>query len=189
MPRSMNAKSIKPGMILQVDGQLFRVLSAKHLTPGNLGALVQTKLRGVKTDIQTERRFRAQEDVERVYLENREIEFLYKDGDIYHFMDTETYEQFHLSAEILGDATLWLTPNLKLKVERFEEQPIGVELPDKVKVKITHTEPFMKSATVTNAFKAAEVETGATVQVPGFISEGETIEVDTTTGEYLGRAK
>jgi elongation factor P len=176
-------------MTLQVEGQLFRVLSAKHLTPGNLGALVQTKLRGVVTGVQTERRFRAQEDVERVYLESREIEYLYNDGESYHFMDTETYEQFHLTAEMLGDATQWLIPNLKLKVERFEEKPIGVELPDKVHVKVTQTEPFMKSATVTNSFKAAKVETGAMVQVPGFITEGEIIEVDTTTGEYLGRAK
>ncbi len=185
----MNAKSIRVGMTLQVDGQLFRVLSAKHLTPGNLGALVQTKLRGVVTGVQTERRFRAQEEVERVYLETRDVSFLYKDGDIYHFMDSETYEQFHLSAEMLGDATFWLIPNLKLQVERFEEKPIGIELPDKVKVKVTETEPFMKSATVTNSFKAATVETGAIVQVPGFISEGELIEVDTATGEYVSRAK
>lgn len=186
---AMGAKQLKVGMTILFNKELYRMLSVKHVTPGNLGAFVQVKMRNLRTGLQTEHKFRSTEDVERVYPETTEVEYLYADGDTYNFMDTTSYEQFPISAEILGESTQYLKPNMKLKLESFDEKPVGIELPATVSLKVVETEPFIKTATATNSYKAAKVETGATIQVPGFITEGEAIEIDTSTGEYLGRAK
>ncbi len=185
----MNAKQMKPGMIIEFRGNLCRVLEVTHFTPGNLRAFVQAKIRNVETGIQIEHKFISTESVERAILDTREVEYLYQDGDFYNFMDIENYEQFHLSAEDMGDAVKYLQPNMKLRVGKHEGRFVNLELPKTVKLKVTDTEPYIKTATATNMYKRATVETGAVIQVPGFINEGELIEIDTETGDYLGRAK
>jgi elongation factor P len=183
------AKQIKVGNTVTFEGELWRVLSKNIIAPGNWRAFVQLKLRNVVRGSQKEQRFGADDNIERAILDKRPMEFLYADGDMYHFMDPATYEQTQMSADQLGDVVQWLTPNLKLAIESHEGKPIGVELPATVKLKVAETDPFLKTATVTNTYKQAKLETGATVQVPGFITEGELVEIDTETGEYLGRAK
>ncbi|MFQ5696418.1 MAG: elongation factor P, partial [Terriglobia bacterium] len=136
-----------------------------------------------------ERRFSSEEYIERAYLDEKEVEYLYQEGDIYTFMDTTTYEQYALNKDTLGDAIGYLTSNCQLKLEFFEGQPIGVELPAAVKLKVVETEPGIKGATASSVNKPAKLETGITVQVPPFISEGEVIRVDTTEGTYLERAR
>jgi elongation factor P len=151
--------------------------------------MVQTKLRNLKAGTQTEHRFRSEDKVERVSLEQHEMEYLYESDGQYHFMNTETYDQIALSADLLGDAVHYLTPNARISVEFYEGQPMGVSLPKTVDLKVTDTAPGLKTATVTNVLKPATVETGLVVQVPNFIDVGDVIRVDTDTGAYLSRAK
>jgi elongation factor P len=127
--------------------------------------------------------------VERAYLDETEMEFLYQEGDMYHFMNNETYEQIGLSAEILGDAVPYLIPNIKLKIEMYENRPVGIELPQNIEMTVMETEPSIKGGSVSNVGKPAKMETGLVVQVPAFISEGERIRVDTATGSYVERVK
>ena len=185
----MNAKSLKAGVIIEYRGELWRTMQATHMSPGKGRAFVQAKLRNVVSGTQTEIKFRSDENLERAVLEQREVQYLYQEGGAYCFMDTENYEQFHLSEEMLGDSTLFLKPNMNLQVESYEGKPMGVQLPKTVTLKVVETEPYVKTATVTNSYKAAKVETGATVQVPGFISEGEEIDIEIESGKYLGRGK
>jgi elongation factor P len=164
-----SAKQIKVGMTIMHEGELWRVLSRNMIAPGNWRAFIQTKLRNVLRGSQKEHRFGADENVERAILDKRPMEYLYHDGNLYHFMDPKTYEQIQLSDDILGDVIKYLVPNTTLAVESYEEKPIGVELPATVKLKVTETEPGLKTATVTNTYKAATMETGVVVQVPPFI--------------------
>ena len=183
------ATQLRAGMIVKYQNDLFRIMNVVHITPGNWRGMVQTKLRNLRSGTQTENRFRSEDKVERVSFEQHEMEFLYNADDDYHFMNTETYEQIVLNAEILGDTVNYLTPNLRVQVEFYEDKPIGVSLPKTVELKVTHTDPALRGATVTNVLKAATVETGATVQVPGFVAIDDVIRVDTESGEYLSRAK
>ncbi|HLG18740.1 MAG TPA: elongation factor P [Bdellovibrionota bacterium] len=185
----MIAKQLKVGMIVEYQKGLYRVLHTQIIAPGNWRAFVQAKLRNIVSGTQTETRFRTDEDLQRAVLDRKDVEFLYADGESYHVMDTQSYEQFHLTAELLGDAVRFLKPNMRFAVDSYEGRPVGVELPQTVTLKVVETDPFMKSATVTNSYKTAKLETGASIQVPGFISEGEMVEIDTATGEYLGKAK
>lgn len=159
------------------------------VTPGKGHAFVQVKFRNVLRGTQKDQRFNSDQSLERAILDKRPMEYLYHDGDLYHFMDPTTYDQIQLSADLLGEAVKYLIPNSQIFVESYEEKPIGVELPATVKLKVVETEPGLKTATVTNTYKPATLESGAIVQVPPFITEGELVEIDTTTGEYLGRAK
>jgi elongation factor P len=183
------ATQLRAGMIVKHQNDLFRVMNVVHVTPGNWRGMVQTKLRNIRSGTQLENRFRSEDKVERVTFEQHRMEFLYQGEDEYHFMNTENYEQIVLNAEALGDAVNYLSPNLHVMVELYEGNPIGVSLPKTVDLKVTHTEPSMKGATVTNVLKPATVETGAIVQVPGFVAIGDVIRVDTESGEYLSRAK
>ena len=183
------ATQLRVGMIVKHQNDLFRVMNVVHVTPGNWRGMVQTKLRNLRSGTQLENRFRSEDKVERVTFEQHEMEFLYQSGDEYHFMNTETYEQIALNSDALGDAVNYLTPNLRVLVEFYDESPMGVSLPKTVDLKVMQTEPGMKSATVTNVLKPATVETGAIVQVPNFIAIGDVIRVDTESGEYLSRAK
>lgn len=185
----IGSKQLKVGMAIIFKGEIYRVMDLSHVQPGKGGAFIQAKLRNVITGLQTEHKYRSGEGVERAIIDTREIEYLYEDGGDYYFMDCETYDQFHFTKDVLGDSVSYLTPNLKLMVEKHEDRFIGIELPKVVKLQVLETEPYIKTATATNAFKGAKVETGATFQVPGFIVEGERVEIDTTTGKYLGRAK
>lgn len=166
-----------------------RVLDFQHRTPGNLRAFVQAKLRNIKNGSSTEVRFSSTENIERAMLEEVEMEYLYTDGESYHFMNTETYEQVALNTETLGDAMDYLVEGTKIKVEFFEGAPMGVELPSAVELTVVETTPELKGATASNSPKPAKLNTGVTVQVPPFIKEGDRIKVDPAKGVYLERAK
>ena len=185
----ISATQLRVGMLITYQNELHRVTSVVHVTPGNWRGMVQTKLRSLRTGNATENRFRSEDKVERVTLEQHEMEYLYADGDLYHFMNTENYEQIGLSEEDLGDAKNYLLPNVRLSVEFHEGRPIGVSLPKTIDLKVTETAPGLKSATVTNALKPATTETGLVVPVPNFIDVGDVIRVDTETGAYVSLAK
>jgi elongation factor P len=164
-------------------------VATQHITPGNWRGMVQAKIRHLKTGSIIEHRFRSEDRIERAILDETEMEFLYQDGDMYHFMNNETYEQIALSGEVLGDAVPYLFPNIKLKIEMYEGRPVGIELPLTVELKVVETEPAIKGASVSNQSKPARMETGLMVQVPPFIAEGDLIKIDTATGAYIERAK
>ena len=185
----MQANDIRRGMMIMYNGAPHRVLEFRHRTPGNLRAFVQAKLRNIKNGASTEVRFSSTENIERAALENHEMEYLYSDGDMHHFMNTETYDQIGLDEETLGDATGYLVPGTKIKVEFFDGSPIGVELPPSVELTVVETQPELKGATASDSPKPAKLETGVTVQVPPFIKEGDRIRVDPNKGVYLERAK
>ena len=183
------ATQLKVGTIIKYQNDLYRVTQVMHVTPGNWRGMVQTKMRNLRSGVQTENRFRSEDKVEKVTLEQHEMEYLYQDGDFFHFMNTENYEQVELSRDDLGDVVGYLTPNLKVSVEFYEGKLMGVELPKTVDLKVTDVAPGMKTATVTNVLKRATTETGLVVPVPNFIETGAVIRVDTETGAYLSRAK
>jgi elongation factor P len=183
------ATQLKVGTVIKYQNDLCRVSQVTHITPGNWRGMVQTKMRNLRTGLSTENRFRSEDKVEKVTLEQHEMEFLYQDGEIFHFMNTANYEQVELSRDDLGDAIGYLTTNLKVSVEFYEDKAIGVELPKTVDLKVTDVVPAMKTATVTNVLKPATTETGLVVPVPNFVEVGAVIRVDTETGTYLSRAK
>jgi elongation factor P len=183
------ATQIKRGMTIKLNGELYRVFSTMHITPGNWRGMVQTKLKSVKTGSIIENRFRSEDRVEQAYLETHEMEYLYTDGTDYYFMNTSTFEQIHLPLDLLEDSVPYLTPNIKIQVEFYESKPIGIELPASVELKVISTEPALRGATVSNVNKPATLETGLVIQVPPFVNEGEVIRVDTTEGKYQERVK
>ena len=183
------ATQLRVGMMIKHKNELCRVLSVSHVTPGKGRGMVQAKLRNVATGNSFEYRFRSDETVERVILDQRQMQCLYEEGDGFVFMDTGNYEQVSLDKETLGDAVGYLLPDTTLTVEFFEGQPVGVELPHSVELKIIETEPPLKGATAAGGSKPAKMETGIIVDVPQFIETGEVIRVDTRDGKYLERAK
>ncbi len=183
------ATQLRRGMVIKKDGELFSVFSAQHKTPGNLRGFVQAKLRNLKNGSMIDHRYRPVDMVEKVSLEEHEMEYLYKDGTDYHFMNTETYEQIHLNEAILGESVLFLTPNIRIKVEFYDGSPIGIDLPATVDMEVMETEPGLRSATASNVSKPAKMETGLIVQVPPFIDTGERIRIDTNEGKYLERVR
>ena len=182
------ATQLRPGMVVKFNNDLFSVFKMEHRTPGNLRGFVQVKMRNFKSGTMIEHRFSSEDKVERAIMEEVEMEYLYDDGENYYFMNTENYEQTHLSKELLGDATNYLIPQLKVKVEFYEGKPMSVELPATVDMTVVETEPGMKGASVSNVTKPAKMETGLVVQVPPFIKENEKIRVNTAEGSYLERA-
>jgi elongation factor P len=185
---SIPATQLRPGMIIKHNNDLHSVFSVEHRTPGNLRAFIQAKLRNLRTGAMFEHRFRSPDPIERINVDEENMEYLYNDGDTYYFMNTENYEQTPLNRDTLGDAVDYLTPNLQIKVEFFDGKAVGIELPQTVDLKVIETEPGLKSATASSVTKPAKTETGLVVQVPPFINEGETIRVDTSEGAYLSRA-
>ena len=183
------ATQVKRGMAIKLNGELYRVFSFQHITPGNWRGMVQTKLKSMKSGSIIEHRFRSEDRVEQAYLETHEMEYLYSDGTQYYFMNTQSYEQFHLPSELIEDSVPYLIPNIKLQVEFYEGNPIGVELPASVELRVVSTEPALRGATVSNVNKPAKLETGLVIQVPPFVNEGELIRVDTNEGKYLERVK
>jgi elongation factor P len=183
------ATQIKRGMTIKLNGELYRVFSFQHITPGNWRGMVQTKLKSLKSGSIIEHRFRSEDRVERAFLETHQMEYLYTDGSDYYFMNTATFEQFHLPMDLLEDSIPFLTPNIQIQVEFYEGRPIGLELPPSVVLKVVSTEPALRGATVSNVNKPATLETGLVIQVPPFINEGEVIRVDTSEGKYLERVK
>ncbi len=182
------ATQLRPGMIIKHNGDLHAVFSVEHRTPGNLRAFIQAKLRNLRSGAMFEHRFRSADAIEKITVDEVEMEYLYNDGDSYYFMNTENYEQTHLSKDVLGDAVDYLIANLQIKVEFYDGKPVGIELPQTIEMTVVETEPGLKSATASSVTKPAKMETGLVVQVPPFINEGEKIRVDTSEGAYLSRA-
>jgi len=175
-------------MIIRHNNELFTIHKAEHRTPGNLRAFVQAKMRNLRTGALADHRFRSEDTVERAAIDEVEMQYLYSDGDSYYFMNTANYEQIHLPKESVGDRAAYMMPDVLLKVAFFEGRPVDVELPATVDLKVVQTEPGIKGGSATNVTKPATLETGVVVQVPPFISEGETIRVDTAEGKYIERA-
>ncbi len=184
----ISATQLRPGMVIKFNNELYSIFSVTHRTPGNLRGFVQARMRSLRTGSMTEHRFSSEDRVEKALLEEHEMEYLYDDGEYFYFMNTETFDQMHLMKDLLGDATQFLTPQLHVKVEFYEGNPISVELPATVDLKVVETEPGLKGASVSNVTKPAKLETGLVVQVPPFITEGERIRVSTTEGTYQERA-
>ncbi len=183
----IDATQIRKGMIIIMDGELWRVMEMQLITPGRWKAMVQTKLRKLKDGSQTEHRFRSEERLEQAYLEDVEMEFLYKQGDDYTFMNTSTYEQVTLTGDAIGSAVGYMLPNTVINVQMFEGKPVGIDLPNSMDLRVVSTPPRLKGATQTAMTKPATLETGIVIQVPEFIDQGDVIRVDTREDKYLSR--
>jgi len=185
---TIQATRLKKGMLIKVDQDLFRVLELQHVTPGNLRGFVRVKLRNIRNGTLSDQKLRSEDSLERATLDEREMQYLYQDGDDYYFMDTASYEQIHISNEALGESVNYLKPEMTIQVEFYGTEPVGIELPQTVDLKVLETVPGIKGATASNQVKPATVETGLVVSVPPFINTGDVIRVSTETGEYLARA-
>jgi len=185
---SLQATRLKKGMLINVEQNLFRVLDVQHVTPGNLRGFVRVKLRNIRNGALADQKLRSEDSVERATLDERQMQYLYHEGEDYHFMDTSSYEQIHITSEALGDSVNYLKPEMTIQVEFYGEEPVGIELPQAVDLKVTDTAPGIKGATASAQVKPATLETGLVVQVPPFVNNGDLIRVNTETGEYLSRA-
>jgi elongation factor P len=185
----VKATQLRPGMIIRHEGDLYSIFSVDHRTPGNKRASMATRMRNLRTGAITDYRFRAEEFIERAVLDQVEFEFLYSDGDAYHFMNQQTYEQIALGKDILGDSADYLVANLPVKLEFYEGKPIGVVLPDTVDLTVVDTEPSIQKATASSVTKAAKLETGLVINVPPFVGNGDKVKVDTTEGRYIQRVQ
>jgi len=175
-------------MIIKHNNDLHSVFSVEHRTPGNLRAFIQAKLRNLRTGAMFEHRFRSPDPIEKITVDEVQMEYLYQDGDDYYFMNTESFEQVNITSEALGDSVNYLKPEMTIKVEFYGEEPVGIELPPTVDLKVVDTAPGIKGATASAQVKPATLETGHVVQVPPFVNTGDMIRISTDTGEYLSRA-
>jgi len=185
---AVSTNDLKNGMTLDLPEGLFSVVEFQHVKPGKGGAFVRTKLKNVRTGAQVERTYRADEKLEQAIIDKRDMQFLYRDGESYVFMDTSTYEQLEVAPASLGDATKFLKESDEAILQLYNGEIVGVDLPAAVELAVTDTEPGVQGDRVSGARKPATVQTGLVVQVPLFVNPGETIKVDTRTGEYLTRA-
>jgi elongation factor P len=175
-------------MLVKIDQDLFRVLELQHVTPGNLRGFVRVKFRNIRNGSLSDQKLRSEDTLDRATLEQRDMQYLYKDGDGFCFMDTTSYEQTHITSEALGDSVNYLKPEMTIEVEFYGEEPVGIELPATVDLEVTDTAPGIKGATASAQVKPATLETGLVVQVPPFVNPGDKVRVSTETGEYLSRA-
>ena len=184
----ISAGDFRNGVTFELDGQVFQIIEFQHVKPGKGAAFVRTKIKNVITGATVERSFNPTDKMPRAQINKRDMQYLYADGELYYFMDEETYEQTPLNKESLGDALKYVKENLVCKILFFKEKVIGIEPPTFVELEITETEPGFKGDTATGATKPAIVETGATIKVPLFVNQGDKIRIDTRTGEYMERA-
>lgn len=184
----ISAGEFRNGMTFDMDGDVMQIVEFQHVKPGKGAAFVRTKIRNVITGAVTETTFNPTAKFPEAFVERKDMEFLYKEDDLYYVMDLETYEQMPINASTMGDSFLFVKENMVVKVLSYKGSVFGVEPPNFVELKITQTDPGFKGNTATNATKPATLETGAQVKVPLFIDEGETIRIDTRTGEYMARA-
>ena len=184
----IDAGQLRKGIAIQLDGKVFQVVEYTHIKIGRGSAQVKLRLRDARSGGVVERAFQSTERFEPAFLEHRPVQFLYRDGDVYHFMDSETFEQMELSAEKLGDAAKYLKDGLSLEMLVHDADVVSVELPVAVELTVTETEPGFRGNTATGGTKPATLETGAVVQVPLFMSVGDVVKVDTRTGQYLEKA-
>jgi elongation factor P len=187
MPTYVQATRLRKGNLIKLGNELYRLLELHHLTPGNKRAHIQVRMRNIRTQSLMDEKFRAEEDVERASLDEREMQYMYNDADHFYFMDTASYEQIQISAEALGDSKDYLIAEMLIRVEFYEEEPVGIELPPTVDLVVKETVPGIKGATASAQIKPATLETGLVVNVPSFINEGDRIRVNTETGEYQSR--
>lgn len=185
----INATQLRRGKIIKIDDELYKVLETTHVTPGKGQALMQTKLRRLKDQTLHDYRFRSKDKVEQAYLEEIEMEYLYAEGENYIFMNLENYEQLKLDEETIGSAVNYLIPNVVFTIEMYEGKPVGINPPLTIELKVVKTAPFLKGATQTASNKPATLETGITLNVPQFISEGDIIRIDTRDDKYIERVK
>jgi elongation factor P len=185
---SINATRLKKGMLVKIGADLFRVLELQHVTPGNLRGFVRIKFRNIRNGSLSDQKLRSEDTLDRAVLDEREMQYLYKDGESFHFMDTTSFDQLHIDAEALGESVDYLIPDALIKVEFYGEEPVGIELPPTVDLRVEDTAPGIKGATASNQIKPARLETGLVVNVPPFVNTGDKIRVSTETGEYLSRA-
>ena len=186
---SVSTNDLKNGMTLELDGTLFQIVEFQHVKPGKGGAFVRTKLRNVKTGAVVERTFNAGVKVGLAIVERKDMQYLYRDGDAFTFMDMDSYEQIPVDAAVVGSGASWLSEGSTAQVSMHQGTPIAVELPASVQLSITTTQPAVKGDTKTNAMKPAVLETGVEIQVPMFVDEGERVKVDTRSGAYIERVK
>jgi elongation factor P len=186
---SIIASDIRRGMAIMFQGEPCRVMEFHHHTPGNLRAMVQAKLRKLRTGTQVEHRFRSTDTVEVAQLETHELDFMYRAGETYHFMNAENYDQLEVEEDLLGESAKWMTEGMRIIAEFFEGRPIGIQLPSSLTLEVVDTAPVMKTATKNASSKPARLSNGVSVNVPEFVQTGEKIRVNPTTGEYLDRAK
>ena len=185
----VEAVEIRPGNLLEWDKRVWRVLKSYHVHVGGRGgAFMQVEMKDIEAGTKTNQRFRTEDKVERAYVDAREMQYLYQDGDSYVFMDKENYEQLSLPADFLEGQAGYLLPNTDVQINFYNGRAIGIELPPSVILTVEDTEPGIKNSTATNSFKPAKMETGITVQVPPFINKGEKIKVDTAEGTYMERS-
>lgn len=188
MADTIQATRMRKGMLIKINNDLFRVLELQHVTPGNLRGFVRAKFRNIRSGTLSDQKLRSEDMVERAVLDERQMQYMYNAGDEYYFMDTETYEQSHITSEALGDSVNYLIPEMTISVEFYGSEPVGIELPQTVDLVVQDTVPAIKGATANAQLKPATLETGLIVQVPPFISPGDKIRVNTETGEYQSRA-
>jgi elongation factor P len=186
---NIQATLLRKGMAIVHEGTLYRVLTFEHRTPGNKRGFIQCKLRNVKDGTQREFKFGSSESVDRVIIESKEMDFLYKDGDGYVFMDTENYEQMTIPGDALGDQAAWLTDGMRIGVEVYDGQAIGIDLPKTVEVTVKETEAVVKGQTAARSNKPAVLENGVRIQVPPFVNQGDRIRVDPGEERYVDRVK
>jgi len=186
---AMPATQIRRGMVLVFEGEPCRGIEFRHHTPGNLRAMVQAKLKNLRTGSSFEHRFRAADSIEKASMETHDLEFLYQGGDTYHFMNTENYDQLEMDEEMLGDNAQWMQPGMRIVAEYYEGRPIGIQLPNTLTLEVVDTAPVMKTATKTASSKPAKLENGVTINVPEFVGTGDKVKVNPSTGEYQERAK
>jgi len=184
----ITAGDFRNGATFEMDGSVYSIIEFQHVKPGKGAAFVRAKIRNVITGAVTERTFNPDEKYPTAFVERKDMQYLYSDGDLYYFMDNETYEQTPINGSILGDSFKFVKENMECKVLSYKGDVFGVEPPNFVELEVTHTEPGVKGNTATNTLKPATLETGAQVRVPLFINEGEKIRIDTRTGEYMERA-
>jgi elongation factor P len=186
---SIKATLLRPGMVIQHEGDLYSVFSTEHRTPGNKRGSMQTRMKNLRTGAIIDYRFRAEEFVDRAILDEIEFEYLYSEGDEFHFMNTENYEQMQMTRAELGETVYYLIPNTLVKVEFFQDKPIGIDLPDTMDLKVVQTEPTLQKATASAVMKPATLETGLVVNVPPFVNQGDKIRVDTSEARYVQRVE
>ncbi|MCX7620190.1 MAG: elongation factor P [Acidimicrobiales bacterium] len=185
---TISTNDLKNGMTLELDNNLFQVVEFQHVKPGKGGAFVRTTLKNARTGAGIERTFRADENVERAMIDKKEMQFLYRDGDDWVFMDSETYEQMHVPSAALGEVANYLIEGSTPILLMHKDSIVGIDLPAAVELTVTDTEPGIQGDRVSGARKPATLETGLVVQVPLFINVGDKVKVDTRSGEYLSKA-
>ncbi len=185
---AIQATRLRKGMLVKIGQDLFRVLDLQHVTPGNLRGFVRVKFRNIRNGALSDQKLRSEDAIERATLDEKEMQYLYHDGSSYHFMDTATYDQIQLTEEILGDSMSYLVAESTIKMEFYGSEPVGIELPQTVDLKVVDTAPGIKGATASAQLKPATLETGLVIQVPPFINAGDLVRVNTETGEYQSRA-